>query len=109
MNLEQIKEILSNDSIVEFQKEYMILKQVVKNKKDRNALFEMINNVIEEQEELITDSNMELSRALIVLKDKNLKTTKKVIVDPKWVADEILKHYDKWKHLVRNNFSTKAI
>lgn len=42
------------------------------------------------KDELILDSNAELSRALIVLKDSNLKSNKNIIADPKWVSGEKL-------------------
>ena len=68
-----------------------------------------MNNEREKREELILDSNAELSRALIVLKDDNLKYSKKIIADPKWVAGEIIKHYQKWKDYVKCNFKVDGL
>jgi hypothetical protein len=42
-----------------------------------------LKNERKQNKELILDTNAELSRALLVLNDENLKTNKKVIAEPK--------------------------
>ena len=59
--------------------------------------------------ELISDMNLELSRALIVLKDKNIKYNKNIITDPVWVISEIINHYRKWKDHIRCNFKVEEL
>ena len=103
MNIKKIKEVVNLD-ISDEQKERYILSIIADDKKAIPTILNILNNEREKREELILDSNAELSRALIVLKDDNLKYSKKIIADPKWVAGEIIKHYQKWKDYVKCNF-----
>lgn len=58
---------------------------------------------------MILDQNSELSRALVILEDDNLKPNNKVFCDPKWVAEEIKKHYLKWQHIIKCNFNVEGL
>ena len=70
---------------------------------------EILENERKQSNALLLDTNVELSRALLVLNDKNLKTNKKVIADPQWVVGEIKKHYLKWKDYIRCNFKVEGL
>ena len=108
MNLKKIKEVVNLD-ISDEQKEIYILSIIADDKKAIPTLLNILNGEREKREELILDANAELSRALIVLKDDNLKYNKKIIADPKWVSGEIIKHYQKWKDYVKCNFKVDGI
>ena len=108
MNIKKIKEVINLD-ISDEQKEIYILSIIADDKKAIPTILNILNSEREKREELILDSNAELSRALIVLKDDNLKYNKKIIADPKWVSGEIIKHYQKWKDYVKCNFKVDGI
>ena len=108
MNIKKIKEVVNLD-IPDEQKEIYILSIIADDKKAIPTILNILNSEREKREELILDSNAELSRALIVLKDDNLKYNKKIIADPKWVSGEIIKHYQKWKDYVKCNFKVDGI
>jgi hypothetical protein len=109
MNVKKIKEIVNLD-ISDEQKERYILSIIADDKKAIPTILNIINNEREKREELILDTNAELSRALIVLKDDNLKyNSKKIIADPKWVVGEIMNHYQKWKDYVKCNFKVDGL
>ena len=108
MNLKKIKEVVNLD-ISDEQKEIYILSIIADDKKAIPTILNILNSEREKREELILDANAELSRALIVLKDDNLKYNKKIIADPKWVSGEIIKHYQKWKDYVKCNFKVDGI
>ena len=78
MNVAKIKEIV-NLGISDEQKERYILSIIADDKKAIPTILNILNIEREKREELILDSNAELSRALIVLKDDNLKYSKKII------------------------------
>ncbi len=108
MNIKKIKEVVNLD-ISDEQKEIYILSIIADDKKAIPTILNILNSEREKREELILDANAELSRALIVLKDDNLKYNKKIIADPKWVSGEIIKHYQKWKDYVKCNFKVDGI
>lgn len=108
MNVKKIKEVVNLD-ISDEQKERYILAIIANDKKAIPTILNILNIEREEREELILDCNAELSRALIVLKDNNLKYNKKIIADPKWVAGEIIKYYQKWKDYVKCNFKVDGL
>lgn len=109
MNIKQIKEVV-NLNISDEQKERCILAIIADDKEAIPNILNILNIEREKREELILDSNAELSRALIILKDNNLKyNSKKIIADPKWVVGEIIKHYQKWKDYVKCNFKVDGL
>lgn len=108
MNVKKIKEVV-NLEISDEKKERLILSIIADDKKAIPTILNILNVEREKREELILDSNAELSRALVVLKDDNLKYNKKIIADPKWVAGEIIKHYQKWKDYVICNFKVDGL
>lgn len=108
MDIKSIKQIVNSNLSEEYQKN-AILSIIANDKKAIPYILEILNNERKENKELILDSNMELSRALIVLDDDNLKSNKKVVTDPKWVAGEIKKHYLKWKNVITCNFKIDGL
>lgn len=108
MNIKAIKAIVNSNNSDEY-KESLIISVISMDKKVIPAILEILQQERIKKDELILDSNAELSRALIVLKDNNLKSNKKIISDPKWVSGEIIKHYQKWKDFVRCNFKVEGL
>lgn len=109
MDIKKIKEVV-NSHISDGLKETYILGIIADDKNAIPTILNILKHEREQKEKLILDTNVELSRALIVLKDKNLKyDTKKIIADPKWVVGEIVKHYEKWKDYIRCNFKIDNI
>jgi len=108
MDIKKIKEIV-NLNISDEQKERYILSIIADDKKAIPTILTILNFEREKKEELILDTNSELSRALIVLKDDNLKYNEKIIADPKWVVGEIIKHYIKWKDYIKCNFKINEL
>lgn len=76
----------------------------------------MILEILESErkinEELLTDSNAELSRALVTIIDKNYGNNKgknKAHIDRGWVADQIKAHYLKWKERIKCCFKVEGL
>lgn len=108
MNIKSIKAIVNSD-YPDLVKEQMIIATLSSDEKVIPLILEILNQEREVNKELILDTNVELSRALIVLQDKNLKYNKKIIADPQWVVGEIIKHYKKWKDYIGCCFKIKEL
>lgn len=104
LDIYKIKEVIQLD-ISEEQKEQYILGIIANDKNAIPIILKILNNERKIKEELILDANVELSKALLVLKDVNLKYNKKIIVEPKWIVNEIIKYYKKWKNYIKCNFN----
>jgi hypothetical protein len=108
MDIKSLKEIVTSNLPEDVQKREILC--IIAD--DRNAILYIMKILEHERltnKELILDTNAELSRALMALDDKNVKTHKKAIVDPKWVAGEIKKHYLKWKDYITCTFNIDGI
>ena len=108
MDIKKIEQIV-NTKLSDEQKEYAILCIIADDKNAIPTILQILERERQQKMELILDSNSELSRALLVLKDKNLKWNKKCIADHNWVVGEIIKHYKKWSHLIRCNFKIEGL
>lgn len=108
MDIKTIKEIVNSRMDEGYQRK-AILSVIADDKKAIPYIMEILDNEREQKEKLILDSNVELSRALIVLNDENLKSNKKIIVNPKWVVEEIKKHYLKWSDIIKCNFNVDGL
>lgn len=108
MDLTSIKEIVNSELDDDIQ-ERCIISIIAYDKKVIPTILEILEEERKSDKELLLDTNAELSRALVVLKDSNLKWNKKIISDPKWVVGEIIKHYQKWKHQISCNFNIKEL
>lgn len=103
IDLEEIKDIL-NTGLSEDDKRILILKTIAKSPGAIPSILAMLDSEREQCRDLISDSNEELSRAFVVLKDENVKANKNALADPKWVADQIKCHYKKWSGVVTCNY-----
>ena len=103
MDIKKIKEIVNSSIPEEVMPDY-ILSIIANDKKAITYILEILKHERHIHEELILDTNAELSRAYLVLNDKNLKWNKKVITEPTWVVEQIKLHYEKWKDVIRCNF-----
>lgn len=108
MNIKKIRDIINWNLPDDVTESYLIA-VISEDKKVIPTILEMLNNERKLKEELLLDTNAELSRALVVLQDKNLKYNKKIIADPPWVVSEIIKHYKKWKDYITCNFKIKEL
>ena len=109
MDISKIKTIVDTDYFSDDVKTSLILSVIAQDKNAIPTVMIMLNLEREQNKELILDSNAELSRALIVLNDKNLKSNKNIIADPKWVVGEIKKHYLKWAEKIKCNFKVEGL
>lgn len=108
MNIDEIAKIANSDISLST-KEYRILSVIAKDEKAIHLILQMLNSEREKQRELILDSNVELSRALVTLKDKNLKYNTKIIANPPWVVEQIIKHYIKWRDEIKCCFKMEEL
>jgi hypothetical protein len=108
MDIKSIKQIVNSDLPNEYQ-EKAILSILADDKKVIPYIMEILESERKQKKELLLDTNAELSRALLVLNDENLKANKKVVAEPKWVVGEIKKHYLKWKDYIKCNFKMDGL
>lgn len=108
MDIKKIRDIINLNLTDEVTENYLIA-IISDDKKVIPTLLEMLNSERELNEKLLSDTNAELSRALVVLQDENLKYNKKIIADPQWVVGEIIKHYKKWKDYIGCCFKIKEL
>ena len=108
MDIKSIKQIVNSDLPSDYQEE-AILSILADDKKVIPYIMKILENERKQNKELILDTNAELSRALLVLNDTNLKSSKKMVADPKWVVGEIKKHYLKWKDYIKCNFKVDGL
>ena len=99
MKIEDIKTVV-NSNLPDDIKEGTILHILAEDKKVIPYLLIMLQAERESKEELILDSNVELSRAAAILQNPEL-------ADSNWVVEQIKLHYEKWKEVIKCNFSLK--
>lgn len=109
MNIQAIKKIVHQNFITDEQKAGLILQEIAKDENAIKYVLELLKWERKQNKELIKDSNEQLSRALVVLSDKNLRWNKKIIADPKWVITQIKEHYMKWKDTLSCNFKINGL
>lgn len=103
MNIKKIKDVVNMD-IPDDIKENYILSVLADDDDVIPKILKILEYERERNKELISDFNVELSRAMVVLNDNSLKYGKDVIAEPKWVVGEIKKHFIKWKDYVSSGF-----
>lgn len=108
MDIKSIKAIVNSDLSEEIKID-SILQIIAMDKKSIPYILKTLEKERESNKELILDSNSELSRALIILSDNNLKWNKKIVTDPNWVIGEIKKHYHKWAGVIKCNFKIEGL
>ena len=107
MNINEIKEIVNSDLPNDY-KEKSILFILSKDKNVIPYLLYILERERETNKELILDSNLELSRALVTL-NMNQKPKKAAEEQRVFVIDEIKKHYMKWKDKIKCNFNIQGL
>lgn len=108
MDIKKIRDIINWNLPGDVTESYLIA-VISEDKNVIPAILKILNSERELKEKLLSDTNAELSRALVVLQDKNLKYNKKIIADPSWVVGEIIKHYKKWKDYIGCCFKIKEL
>ena len=109
MNIRDIGLVANHSLMTTEQKERAITTIIAMDKNVIPNILAILESERKSKEKLIQDQNAELSRALVVLKDPSLKWGKKIIVDPKWVVSEIIKHYKKWKGTIGCCFNVEEL
>lgn len=99
MKIENIRTVV-NSNLPDSLKERTILHILADDKNVIPYLLIMLQTERESKEELILDSNAELSRAATVLQNPEL-------ADSSWVLEQIKLHYEKWKEVIKCNFNLK--
>ena|ERR1035437_5838087 len=108
MNIKNIKSVIDNNLLPDNVKENLILSIIALDKNSVPMILKMLDSEREKNEELILDSNSELSRALVTLEDPNIGK-KNPIIELNFVLGEIKKHYLKWQNTIRCNFKIKGL
>ena len=103
MDIKKITEVV-NMEIPDDIKENYILSVLADDVEVIPKILKILEYERERNKELITDFNVELSRAMVVLNDNSLKYNKDVIAEPKWVVGEIKKDLIKWKDYGSSGF-----
>jgi hypothetical protein len=101
MNLGKIKEVV-NGPYAESIKEDLILKILSDDKDVIPTMMKILQHERDENSKLISDSNLELSRALVAFDGEK-------IVAKSFIVGEIKKHFIKWQHKVRCCFKFKDL
>lgn len=110
MDIKKIKYIVNSDIPFEHQKNLIL--SVIAN--DSNAIpyiLEILNNERKEKENLLLDTNLELSRALITLNSnpKDSKGKKALKKQTEFVIAQIKEHYIKWKDYIKCCFNVDGL
>jgi hypothetical protein len=108
MDIDKIKVII-NSEMSDNDKQVIILQILAKDKQVIPYIMEMLKFERHQENKLLLETNAELSRALIVLDDKHLKYSKKIVCDPKWVVEQIKEHYIRWKGFIRCTFKIEGL
>lgn len=110
MNIKSIKEVVNNDALPDSVKEQIIIRILANDKKVIPTILEILENERSETHELLLDTNLELSRAFILLEDPNLgKKKPKPRIELTFVTGEIRKHYLKWQDRIKCCFKIEGL
>lgn len=109
MNVKAIKELVGMAESDE-QIEWGIISILSEDKEVIPTLLGILEEERQTQKQLLQDTNLELSRALITLIDPNLgKKKPKPYIELSFVVGEIMKHYKKWEDTIRCCFKIKGL
>lgn len=107
MNIVQIKEIIGLE-IHESVKRNLILNVIATDKEAIPYILSILNSERETSEKLILDTNLELSRALVLIEDPKVQKLK-TRIGPKFVRDKIHEHYLNWRDRIRCCFQIEGL
>jgi hypothetical protein len=110
MDIKSIKQIVNSDLPIDYQ-EKAILSILANDKKVIPYIMEILENERKQNKELLLDTNMELSRALITLNanPSDAKGKKAMKEQTDFVVGEIKKHYLKWKDYIKCCFNVQGL
>ena len=110
MDIKNIKQIVNSDLPIDYQ-EKAILSILSNDKKVIPYIMEILENERKQNKELLLDTNMELSRALITLNTNpsDAKGKKAMKEQTDFVVGEIKKHYLKWKDYIKCCFNVPGL
>lgn len=110
MDIKNIKQIVNSDLPIDYQ-EKAILSVLANDKKVIPYIMEILENERKQNKELLLDTNMELSRALITLNanPSDAKGKKAMKEQTDFVVGEIKKHYLKWKDYIKCCFNVQGL
>jgi hypothetical protein len=110
MNIEKIREVVNSPLPAEYQ-EKAILAIIADDKKVLPYMMQILQNEREQKEELILDTNLELSRALVTMNaNPTGEVAKRVHKEQHdFVVGEIKKHYIKWKDTIKCCFNVQGL
>ena len=108
--VKSIKQIVNSDLPIDYQ-EKAILSVIANDKKVIPHIMEILENERKQNKELLLDTNMELSRALITLtaNPSDAKGKKAIKEQTDFVVGEIKKHYLKWKDYIKCCFNIQGL
>lgn len=110
MDIEKIKEII-NSGLPEDYQEDAILSVLADDKKVIPYIMKILEHERWKSRELLLDTNMELSRALVTLtlSPTGIKGKRALKEQTIFVVEEIKKHYLKWKNYIGCNFNVDGL
>lgn len=107
MNIPQIKAIIELD-ILDSVKRNLILSVIATDKEAIPYILSILNNERETNEKLLLDTNLELSRALVLIEDPKVQKLK-TRIEPKFVREKIHEHYLNWRDRIRCCFQINGL
>lgn len=109
MDIKAIQNIV-NQELPDNIKREMIISILAADKQVIPTMLKILQAEREDSNALITESNLELSRALVTLEDPNVgKKKPKPVISLPFVTGEIRKHYLKWQHRIKCCFKMKGL
>jgi len=109
IDLKRITQILNTDGLPDMVKHNLILNVIADDKDAVPYILDMLNHERETSKELLLDTNLELSRALVFIEDEKVQKVKKTRIDVSFVSGEIRKHYLKYADQIRCCFQIKGL
>lgn len=103
MDVKKIKDIVNSDLPTNYQ-EKAILSVIANDNNVIPYIMEILENERNQSKELLLDTNLELSRALVTLNNSKGKKEQ-----TEFVVGEIKKHYLKWKDYIRCCFNVQGL
>ena len=110
MDIKTIKQIVNSELPIDHQQK-AILSVLANDKNVIPYIMKILENERKQSKELLLDTNMELSRALITLNanPSDAKGKKAMKEQTEFVVGEIKKHYLKWKDYIKCCFNVQGL